>query len=168
LLCQLHGLPLKVNQVPSGREFQRRESKSRHDSNVRSRINQNSAKCGLPLLSRDVNCCPSFRGFPIHINPQLTRTSDCSDRMTPNQTEEQRPSTIEDAIHVDSHALRNHNHSNVDDFIKRLSGVSISNSRLKSIGITQSPKIMRSRFRSAKNRTHFALWREHVQHRGVS
>jgi hypothetical protein len=53
--------------------------------------------------------------------------------------------------------------SKADDFIKRLSGVSISSSRLKSIGSTQSPEIMRSIFRSAKNRTYFALWWKHTQ-----
>jgi hypothetical protein len=51
---QLRDLPLKVNQVPSRPEFQRRESKSRYRPNVHFRVNQNSANRGLPLLSRDV------------------------------------------------------------------------------------------------------------------
>jgi hypothetical protein len=65
---QLHGLPLTVNQLLSGREFQRRESKSRRRPKVRSRVNQNSANHGLSLLIRDVDCRPSFQGLPIHIH----------------------------------------------------------------------------------------------------
>jgi hypothetical protein len=130
-------------------------------------MNQNSTHRGLSLPIRDVNCCPSFRGIPIHINPDSTQPSDCSDRMTPNHTEEQRPSVLEDAIRVESRALRNWNQSNADDFIKRLSGASLQNSRLKSIRSTQSPEIMRLTFRSAKNRNRFALWREHTQCSGV-
>jgi hypothetical protein len=40
LTDQLRRLPLKVNQVPSGREFQWREPKSCHRAKVRSRVNQ--------------------------------------------------------------------------------------------------------------------------------
>jgi hypothetical protein len=106
---QLRGILLKVNRVPSRRELQRCESKSRHRPKVHSRVNQNSANLGLPLLICDVNCCPSFRGLSMHINRESTRTSDCSHRTTLNHTQEQRPSVLEDANHVDSRAWPNRN-----------------------------------------------------------
>jgi hypothetical protein len=54
---QLRSLPLKVNHMPSGCEFQRRESKSRHRPKVCSQMNQNLANRSLPLLTSDVTCC---------------------------------------------------------------------------------------------------------------
>jgi hypothetical protein len=159
---QLRSLPLQVNQVPCGGYFQRCESKDRPHPRVSSRVNQNWANGWLPILTRDVNCCPSFRRLPIHMNRESTRTSDCSDRMTPNHTDEQRPSVLEDAMHVESCVLSNQNRFQCGRFHQKTERSLDSEFEIEVNQGHTIPRIMTSIFRSAKHRTHFAVWREHA------
>jgi hypothetical protein len=144
---QLRGVPLKINQVPSGRQFQRREFGKSRDAVPEPRCEL------LSILPKT----------PNSHKRRIDTKSDCSGRMIANHMEEQRPSVLEMQFTSNPALCAIGINSNADDFITTLSRVSIPNSRLKSIGITQSPKIIRSIFRSDKNRTHFALWREHTQ-----